>query len=159
MILVCVGMSEDPFDRLLEIIDDFCEKGIIEDEVVAQIGNTKYVPRNYDFFDCVENDKFLEWIKKADLIISHAGIGCVLPALKLGKKVIIFPRKYEHHEHVDNHQVEMLKAFTRKGYVLGATNDKDLQEAINKSKEFVPNKYVSNNSSINNIIIDFIERM
>lgn len=159
MIFVCVGTSDDPFDRLLEIIDELCEKKIIKDRVVAQIGRTSYKPRNYEFFKMTEAQKFQEYLEKADYIISHAGIGCVLSAIKMEKKVIIFPRMKKYHEHVDDHQMEMMKAFVEKGYILGATDKKQLKQAVEKIGEFEPVKFVSNNATINNLVIDYIESL
>jgi UDP-N-acetylglucosamine transferase subunit ALG13 len=50
MILVTVGTHNQPFDRLLKEIDRLVEQEEIKDKVIAQIGYSKYKPRNYQHF-------------------------------------------------------------------------------------------------------------
>lgn len=160
LILVCVGASEYKFDRLLKIIDELCDEKIIEaSEVVAQIGYTNYIPKNYRYFDLIEREQFQEFIDKADIIITHAGTGSVIPPLKLGKKIIVFPRIEEYKEHLDNHQLELSEVFTSEGYTLCAENKEQLINCINNIDVFRPKKFVSNKENINNMIIDFIENL
>ncbi len=160
MIVVSVGASEYSFDRLIKILDEICDEGIINgDEVVAQIGTSKYIPRNFKSFPLIGRDEFQEYIDKADIIITHAGTGCVVPPLKLGKKIIIFPRLAEYNEHLDNHQLELSNIFEKSGYVLCAKNKKELIECIYKCNEFTPKKFVSNKKSFNELIINYIEKM
>ena len=48
MIFVTLGTQKFQLNRLLKLIDEYIEKGIIKDEVFAQIGNTDYIPVNYN---------------------------------------------------------------------------------------------------------------
>lgn len=160
MILVCVGASEYKFDRLLKIIDELCDEKVIKgNEIIAQIGNTKYKPQNYSNFNLIGRKEFQMYVDQADLIITHAGTGCVVPSLKKGKKVIIFPRLEEYHEHLDNHQLDLCEAFSSAGYVLCAKNKKELEKCIKEYKEFKPKKFISNSEKFNNLIIEYIEKM
>lgn len=158
MILVCVGASEYKFDRLLKIIDEMCEENILKGaDVIAQIGNTNYKPRNYKSFALIGRDEFQHYMKEADLVITHAGTGSVIPPLKLGKKVIVFPRREKYKEHLDDHQLELRDVFVGAGYTLGAENKEELINAISKLKTFQPKPFNSNNERMNQLIIDFIE--
>lgn len=160
MILVCVGASEYKFDRLLKIIDELCDEKIIDSsEVVAQIGYTNYAPRNYKYFDLIEREQFQEFIENADIIITHAGTGSVIPPLKLGKKIIVFPRLEEYKEHLDNHQLELSEVFTSEGYTLCANNKRQLINNIRNIDTFIPKRFKSNKEHINKLIIDFIENL
>ena len=76
-----------------------------------------------------------------------------------GKKVIAVPRKHEYGEHVNNHQIQIVKDFNDKGYIIGIEDVEDLKEAIIKSKTFKPVKYQPNNQKMLKIIENFIENI
>ena len=157
MILVMLGTQNNSFHRLLEEIDNLIEKGIITDEVVVQAGHTKYDSKNMKIFGLISQEELEELIKKADLVITHGGVGSIITSLKKGKKVIALPRLHEYQEHVNDHQKEIVETFNEKGYIIGVQDVKKLQEAIERSKNFVPKKYQSNNKKMLNIIENFID--
>lgn len=158
MILVCVGASEFPFDRLLKMIDDLCDDGVIKgDDIIAQTGVSEYKAKNYKTFSLIGRNEFQEYMKQADIVITHAGTGSVLPPLKAMKKVIVVPRKAQLNEHIDDHQNELAEIFTTAGYTLCANNKEELRNAIEKCQSFQPEKYKSDNMKINNIVLDFIK--
>ena len=157
MILVMLGTQNNSFHRLLEEIDDLINKGIINDEVVVQAGYTKYKSKNMKIFSLIPVEELEELIEKADLIITHGGVGSIISSLKKGKKVIAVPRLHEYQEHVNNHQKEIVETFDKKGYIIGIQDVKELNEAIEKSKDFVPEKYLSSNKKMLNIIENFID--
>ena len=158
MILVMLGTQNNSFHRLLEKIDDLINKRIINDEVVVQAGYTKYESNNMKIFSLIPVEELEELIEKADLVITHGGVGSIISSLKKGKKVIAVPRLHEYQEHVNNHQKEIIETFDKKGYIIGIQNVNQLEEAIEKSKNFVPEKYLSNNKKMLNIIEDFIDK-
>lgn len=159
-VLVTIGsMVEKKFTRLFNIIDEICEENILDgSQIVAQVGFDDYKSRNFKSFDMVSDEEFKKIIDESDLIITHAGTGTVTSCLKKGKKVIIFPRIEKYDEHYDNHQLELCELFTRNNYVLCAKNKEELIQCIKRSETFVPKKFVSNNSKINKLIINFIEK-
>ena len=157
MILVTIGTTEFQFTRFLEIIDKLCEENIINSsEVIAQIGDSKYQPKNYKNFNLIARDEFQNYLNKAELVITHAGTGSIMPALKKHKKVIVFPRLSKYNEHLDDHQLDLAQNFTNQGYTLKATNYKELRECIVNINKFEPKEFKSNNEKINDIIIDYI---
>lgn len=143
MIFVCVGSREYPFDRLLKKIDELVERGEIKDEVFAQIGQSNYIPKHYAYKRFLSQDEFKEYQGKADLIISHAGTGALVGALKLGKKVIAVPRLAKYGEHIDDHQLQVAEVLDREGYLKSVINMDELLDAINslKSHDVVLKKY------------------
>ena len=159
MILVMLGTQNNSFHRLLEEIDDLINKGIINDEVVVQAGYTKYKSKNMKIFSLIPVEELEELIEKADLIITHGGVGSIISSLKKGKKVIAVPRLHEYQEHVNNHQKEIVETFDKKRYIIGIQDVKELNEAIEKSKDFVPEKYLSSNKKMLNIIENFIDNL
>ena len=140
MILVTLGTQNQPFTRLLELI----EKSDIKDEIIVQAGNTKFKSPKMKIFDYIPYEEMTELIKKADLIITHGGTGSILMPLKMGKKVIAVPRLAKYGEHVDDHQTQLTSIFEEEGYILEYKDGEDFNELYLKSKKFKPNKYVSN---------------
>lgn len=84
MILVTVGTQF--FDELIAEVDRLVECGVIRDRVYAQIGLCRSMPRH---LDSVRFDRNLhDRMREAELIITHAGTGCVIEAIELGKPFI-----------------------------------------------------------------------
>ena len=159
MIFVTVGTSVLQFNRLLKIIDEFCEEGVIDkDDVIVQVGRSDYKPKNYKYFDFVSREEHHKYLENSDLIITHSGTGSVISSIKAGKKVIAFPRLKKFGEHVDDHQVDLVKAFVKDNYILVAMNKEELKKQIMNIDSFKPTKFVSNNEKLVGILIDFIER-
>lgn len=159
-ILISVGASEYGLDRLLKIIDDLCEEGILEGKhIIAQRGTSKYTPKNFKSFKLIARDEYQAYMDNADVIISHAGTGSVIPPLKMGKKVIVFPRREKFGEHIDDHQLELAEIFTAAGCTMCATNKEDMIECIRKLETFTPAPFKSNTAKMNKLIIDYIESL
>ena len=96
-------------------------------------------------------------INKADLIITHGGVGSIITSIEQGKKVIAVPRLKEYNEHVNNHQLDIVKSFDEMGYIIGVTDVSQLGDALKKIEKFEPKKYIPNTGKIINIIQDFID--
>lgn len=158
MILVMLGTQNNSFHRLLEEIDNLIEKGIIKDEVVVQAGYTKYESKNMKIFGLVSLEELENLIENADLIITHGGVGSITLSLKKGKKVIAIPRLHEYHEHVNDHQKEIVETYNKKGYIIGVKGVGGLEKALTKVKDFEPKPLQSNNQKMLNLISDFIDR-
>ena len=50
-------------------------------------------------------------MEKANIVITHGGTGAIIGAVKKGKKVIAVPRLAKYGEHVDDHQLQLIKQF------------------------------------------------
>jgi len=66
----------------------------------------------YQFKPSIQED-----MKKADLIISHAGAGSILESLRKNKPVIVVVNE----DLMDNHQLEVAKKLREEGYLAYAT--------------------------------------
>lgn len=117
MIFVCVGSRDYQFNRLLKKIDDLIASGEIQDKVIAQIGQSEYEPRHYEWHRFVDRDCFKKYQNEADIIISHAGTGALIGALKLEKQVIAVPRLAKYGEHIDDHQTQISRVLAEEGYL------------------------------------------
>ena len=156
MIFVILGTQKFQLNRLLIEMDEIIEKGLVKEEVFAQIGNSTYQPKNFKYEKFVDKSTFDDYISKADTIIAHSGVGSIISSLKKEKKVIVYPRLAKYNEHVDDHQLDIASAFEKKRYVLCCYEDNELYKVLERSKNFDFKPYVSQTEQIVNIISDFM---
>lgn len=146
MILVTLGTQKQQFTRLL----NYLEKLDLKDKIIVQAGHTKYQSKKMEIFDFIDYEKMDNYVKQADLIITHGGTGSIIGPLKKGKKVIACARKEKYKEHVDDHQEEIVNIFSEEGYILKLDENDDLNQLIKVSKNFKPKKFISNNNNFIN---------
>ena len=156
MIFVCVGSREYPFDRLFVELDRLVECGKLQEEIFAQIGQSKYIPKHYQYERFLSADEFKQWQEKADIIISHAGVGSLIGALKNQKKVIAVPRLAKYGEHIDDHQMQIASVFEKEEYLNCVYDINDLGDVIKTTQQ--RNHFVAYKkpSFVVDIIKDFI---
>lgn len=159
MILVLLGTQNNSFHRLLEEIENNMKDKIINEEVIAQVGYTKFESHRMKIIDFVSKEQLEQFQNEANLIITHGGVGSIVTSIRKGKKVIAVARKHEYGEHVNNHQIEIVKNFNEQGYIIGVEKVEDLKQAIEKSKEFKPKEYKINNKLMLKKIEEFIENI
>lgn len=158
MVLVMLGTQNNSFHRLLEEVQKCIDNKIINDDVVVQAGTTKFESDDMKLFGLISSKELNKYVEDADFVICHGGVGSIVTALKHNKKVIAVARHKKYNEHVNDHQVQIVEAFTMQGFIKGVTEVEDLEKAIKELPEFEPQKFVSNNEHILNIIEDFIEK-
>lgn len=156
MIFVTLGSQKFQFNRMLIEIDKLIEEGKITDEVFAQIGASDYIPKNFNYKDFLAQDEFKDYMKKADLVITHAGTGAIVTALKNNKLVIAIPRLAKYGEHVDDHQIQLIDEFKELNFIEPVYEINELENALKIVKEKKYSKYVSNTKNIINDIEKFI---
>ncbi len=128
-IFVTVGSQQFQFNRLLKELNKLDNSKY---EIFAQIGNSSYMPTNYAYTPFLNPQEFKNHINKADLIITHAGTGAIMNSLKLNKPIIAVARLAKYHEHVDNHQLEIVRLFQQKNYIIGLEEVDNLDKIINE---------------------------
>jgi len=158
MIFVTVGTHTQQFNRLLRKIDELIEKGKIKEKVIAQIGYSTYKPKNYEYFSFTSEKKILELNKKASLIISHGGVGSIITALQFKKPIVVVPRLKKFKEHVNDHQIQIAKAFEKRRKVLVCYDIDELEKIIRKAKKFKP-KVNKRNPPMFKIIKKFLDEL
>lgn len=125
---VSVGNGKQPFRRLLDAVVTLV--GELPQPVIVQQGNSRFNGTGCvlrPFMDMVE---FEDCIRQAELIISHAGAGSIIHAIRAGKIPVVMPRLVEYHEIVDDHQLEIAQAFAKLGKVVMVEEQKDFRPAI-----------------------------
>jgi len=115
MIFVTVGNHFQGFERLLKKVDEIAPR--IPHEMLIQKGYSKYVPHHTKYFDFVPLKMAVEYIRKSDLVISHAGMGTIILCKGYGTPIIIFPRREKYKEHVNDHQMEIAQVLEERGDV------------------------------------------
>lgn len=159
-ILVTVGTTaEYNFVRLLRILDEFCDEGFLKGSDLFVISMDKYKPKNYMVHGVVKGNEFTRLMKESDIVISHAGTGTVTIALKMNKRVILFPRLKEYGEHLNDHQLEICELMKERNYATYATNKPELKDCIRNISTFVPSPFISNNKMFSSIIESYLERI
>ena len=156
MIFVTVGTQDKEFKRLFCEIDRLIESKIITDEVIAQIGHTKFVSDKMKIKKFFTQTELKEIIKNANFVITHGGVGTILECVKENKKVIAVPRLKKYKEHVNDHQIQMVNTLAKNGYILTGRVS-ELGKLLKSVQDFKPKKYKSNNEKFNDLIIDYIE--
>lgn len=157
MIFITVGSQKFQFNRLLEQIDLLIDKKVIKEDVFAQVGVSDYKPKNYKYKDFITQDEFKDYMSKCDFVITHAGTGAIITALKSDKKVIAIPRLAKYGEHVDDHQIQLIDEFKELNFIEPVYEIDKLEQAIKDIGNKKYNKYVSNTDTIINDIEKFIK--
>lgn len=118
LIFVTVGSRNYPFDRLFQKLDELYEDGILTEPMFAQTGTSTYQPKHYEHKDFISQEKFLENVHEAGIVVSHGASGSIMKALNAGKKVIAVTRLQKYGEHINDHQIQNNEAFSNNRYVL-----------------------------------------
>lgn len=106
MIFVTVGTHEQPFNRLVECIDNLKRDGIIEDDVIIQTGFSTYEPKYCMWSKLLPYSQMEQNVADARIVISHGGPASFIMPLQVGKIPIVVPRQKKFEEHINDHQVE-----------------------------------------------------
>jgi len=72
----------------------------------------------------------LEQMRRADAVVTHAGVGSIFCARQLGHTPVVMPRLQRFGETVDDHQVELANALAPTGKVVIAWKESDLSTAL-----------------------------
>lgn len=97
---------------------------------------------SHDFLEKADFDDYLE---QADLILCHGGTGVIVTSLKKGKKVIAVPRDQRYGEHVDQHQFQIVKLFSKLGFIEGVLDVEELETALKSYQTQTYHPFVSTN--------------
>lgn len=157
MIFITLGSQKFQFNRLLQAVDELIEKGVIDDEVFAQIGYSDYEPKHFEYKQFLDREEFVAQEGKCDMLITHGGTGAIIGAVKKGKKVIAVPRLAKYGEHVDDHQIQLIDQFKGQNLICGLDDATELEEALKFVKEHEFDTYRSNTKTIIDSIERFIE--
>lgn len=137
MILVTVGTHPAPFDRLLREADRLHQAGTLtadepSEEVVIQSGASTYRCRAARQFAYCPGPELDALLIRARLLISHGGIGTLLPAARRGQHVIAIPRLRRYREHHDDHQRDVCDELARRHALFTSPDVADLAALLRR---------------------------
>jgi beta-1,4-N-acetylglucosaminyltransferase len=133
MIFVTTGTNEAPFDRLVHA------SGLLtgRQAIVVQRGSSALQPRGVLCVDFLPFAELVKFIRRARVVVTHAGVGSVMVALANGKRPIVVPRLRRFGEAVDDHQVPLALRLQREGLVTVVEDPAQLPEALAREGEHV----------------------
>lgn len=108
MIYVTVGKMPLPFDRLIRAADEAAPA--LGEEVFIQAGSCAYKPAHSAYRDFLPFPEAEDFLGRASVIVSHAGIGTIIGALRAGTPIVVVPRREALKEHFNDHQLEIAEA-------------------------------------------------
>lgn len=157
-IFITLGSQKFQFDRLLKAVDELCERETVKaEDVFAQIGYSDYLPKNFNYKKFLDRNEFSREMGKADIVITHGGTGAIIGAVKRGKKVIAVPRLAKYGEHVDDHQLQLIKQFDDLNLICPCYDTNKLEIALDIIQQTKYNSYKSNTINIINSIEEYIK--
>lgn len=128
-VFVTVGTTK--FEYLIRYVDtDEVRQALLEQgytKIVCQIGSGEFIPQHeyFRYAPSLEN-----YILSADLIISHAGSGSILEALRNQKKLIVVVNQLL----MDNHQLEIAQELSSRSHLIMCQDPTQLNQSIRKLK-------------------------
>lgn len=159
MIFVTVGTHEQPFDRLIEEIDNLKKNGTIQEEVIIQTGFSSYEPKYCQWSKLIPYQQMIKNVEDARIVITHGGPASFVMPLQIGKTPIVVPRQRKYGEHINDHQVEFARNVAdRMGTIIPVENVDTLGEVITNYDEIVAGMG-SGMSSNNDKFCDELEKI
>jgi len=162
MIFVTVGTHEQQFNRLLRAVDELKGNNAVTDDVVIQSGYSEYEPKHCEYKKMIPYSEMIEYVRKAKIVISHGGPASFLMSLQFEKIPIVVPRKHEFNEHINDHQVEFVKAIEeRYGSIIPIFDIGDLGSTLEKYDSIIASKkskFISCNKMFNQKLMDIIKQ-
>src|SRR3954469_15322828 len=113
MIVVTVGTHEQPFDRMMRAVVALGDS----EPMLVQYGTCTITSGPGEWVDFLSFDELAERTRDARAFICHAGVGSIVRPRRCGHRPIIMPRRPEHGEHVDEHQLELSRRLEQAGIV------------------------------------------
>lgn len=114
-ILVTIGVNGYGFARLIEAVR---RAAPAEAEIVWQTGSTDVSGMDIEAIPSMATEDLVVAMRRADVVIAHAGVGSTIMALQAGKCPVLVPRERAHREHVDDHQKEIASRLARAGLAM-----------------------------------------
>jgi UDP-N-acetylglucosamine transferase subunit ALG13 len=152
MIFVTVGSSSIPFDRLLRGVDATS----FDEQVVVQHGASLIRPQRAECVDFLDYEDFVEFVDRARVVVTHAGVGSIMAALARGKRPIVVPRRSSYAEAVDDHQVPFARRADDLGLVRMVEDLDRLASAIEDHASEAP-PLASSRSPLEDALRSYIE--
>ena len=135
MIFATVG-TQLVFPRLIGALDRIA--GAHGLEMIAQTCDPAPGTRHIECHQHIAPVDFDALFARAELVVGHAGIGTILTARKLGKPLLLLPRRASLGEHRNDHQMATARFVARFPGIRIAWGENELEEKILERDPPVP---------------------
>ena len=138
MIFVTVGTHEQPFNRLIQKVDELKRDGVIQEEVIIQTGYSTYEPKYCQWSKLIPYQQMVKNVEDARIVITHGGPASFIMPLQIGKIPIVVPRQHQFGEHVNDHQVEFTRNVAeRMGTIIPVEDINNLGDTITNYEQII----------------------
>jgi UDP-N-acetylglucosamine transferase subunit ALG13 len=134
VIFVTVGTHDQRFERLLDGLAPLAEL----DELVVQHGHAPAPAAASVAIPFLGPTEIETYMRQARIVISHGGVGSILLARRAGHVPVVVPRRHAHGEHVDDHQLEVVRCLERRGEIVAVLDVDRLPDAVRALPMAVP---------------------
>lgn len=156
MIFVTVGTHEQPFNRLVQEIDNLKRDGVITEDVIMQTGYSTYEPKYCQWDKLIPYKQMIKYVEDARIVITHGGPASFIMPLQIGKTPIVVPRQKKFDEHVNDHQVEFARNVAeRMGNIIPVENITQLGKIITNYDQIVAGMSKIMSSNNNKFCVEF----
>lgn len=128
---VSIGNGVQDFSRLLNEIKRI--QHLLPQPVIVQHGRTPFDDPTIRHFRFVDASEFQTLLQNCKVFITHGGGGSVFAAIKFGKKAVVFPRRQQFGEVIDDHQVVFATELRKMGQIELVEETSALLDAVNRS--------------------------
>ena len=153
-IFVTVGTREEPFTRLISAVETLKKRDVLKEDIIIQVGYTKYVSNEMKIFDFCSPQKIDYLIYNARLVITQESSGIGSKCLRFNTKFIVMPRDYKFGElpAKSDMKEDLHIELEKQGYTKVVNNTKELKDAINNINKIKNDFKFNNRYAINKLI-------
>jgi UDP-N-acetylglucosamine transferase subunit ALG13 len=123
LIFVTVGTSL-PHDDLIREIDELVKDEKIKNNVVAQIGSGKYIPKNIEYIRYAPSLE--EYYQRADIVVSNCGAGTIMENVTKGRRLIVI----QNPDITGGHEWEIVTKMEKGGHLIWCKDIRDMAVCI-----------------------------
>ena len=126
-----------PLHRLERAVVELKSAGRIPEDVILQVGNSDLPRPDVPGLTIVESlpfDDLQALLKRADLVVCHAGTGSIITALAQCCGVVAIPRRVSAGDSYDDHQSEIAEVFASRGLIEVAYDAETLASALDRAR-------------------------
>jgi UDP-N-acetylglucosamine transferase subunit ALG13 len=116
------------FDRFLRALES-----VPNDDLIVQFGPGEPPANARRAVPWMSFAEVVEHMERASHVVSHAGVGTILCAVKAGQVPVVFPRLRQFSETVDDHQLGLGQALAETGRVVLVEDAATLASAIQQA--------------------------
>ena len=136
--VVTVGTHEQPFNRLIQKVDELKKDGVITEDVIVQTGFSTYEPQYCQWSKLIPYQQMIKNVADARIVITHGGPASFIMPLQIGKTPIVVPRQHQFNEHVNDHQVEFARNVAKRmGTIIEVEDIETLGDVITNYDQIV----------------------